>query len=329
MTKRRLLLALGVAISVALAAYAISTLEWPIFWQTLRSVQWPWLVAAVLATVISVAGRAFRWHFIGAVFGGGYVAFWRATTIGYLGNFVLPMRAGELIRVWALSRLSSLSLSATATSSVLDRLSDVATLCVVFGVVLLVHGTSAVGVGAIGGLVAVLSAALILIATLIFWRGRVERAVSRFGKGRWQHGATLVRGWLDDTLAVLRDSISLRRGGVILAMSLAIFATDFFVMWLVMAAFGWSLPFFAAVTFGTFLAISSSLPAAPGYIGVYQVAAIFALDIYGIEATEAVAFAVVLQLLTFSLFVALGNWSIMQSTLPIKELLRAAIPKTK
>lgn len=59
-----------------------------------------------------------------------------------------------------------------------------------------------------------------------------------------------------------------------------------------------SLPIEAPLLLWVFLAASSALPSAPGYVGVYQVAAIFALSFYGVKASPAVAVALVLQAAT-------------------------------
>ena len=55
------------------------------------------------------------------------------------------------------------------------------------------------------------------------------------------------------------------------------FSLDYSAFWLMLRAFDWSLPVQAAMTVGVFLAIGSLLPAAPGYVGIYQVACVLAL----------------------------------------------------
>ena len=324
MTRRRLLLALGAGISLALGLYALSVLDWPIFWDSLASIRYGWLAAAGAAILTSVAGRTIRWRHIAALEDVGITPFWRAATIGYLGNFVLPLRAGEILRIWVLSRLAPVSLPAAATSAFLDRLADIAAISLVFAFVTAAHGSDAVGIDAVGGLVAVLGVGIILLVFLVVGRRHVLSHLAGHGPTAWKTFLGKVHGWLDEATEVVRGMVTFRRASVIVILSLAIFGVDFLGMWLVMAAFGWTLPFLAAMTLGSFLAISSGLPSAPGYVGIYQVAAIFALQIYGIEASQAVAYSVVLQLLTFSIFVILGNLSILQSAVSMNQLFRLA-----
>ena len=58
---------------------------------------------------------------------------------------------------------------------------------------------------------------------------------------------------------------------------------------------------------GVFLNAGMLLPAAPGYIGIYQIACIFALGLYGVGEAEAVAFSVVMQLVVLSVLLVSGG----------------------
>jgi len=84
----------------------------------------------------------------------------------------------------------------------------------------------------------------------------------------------------------------------LLGVSVAIWCLDYLVVASVLIALNLALPFEAPLLLWVFLAAGSALPSAPGYVGVYQVAAIFALSIYGVEPSRAVATALVLQVTT-------------------------------
>jgi hypothetical protein len=70
---------------------------------------------------------------------------------------------------------------------------------------------------------------------------------------------------------------------------------DYVSIWFAMHAMGWSLPVISAVLFGVLLAMGTLIPAAPGYIGIYQVASVLALTRYGTNEAAALAFSVVVQ----------------------------------
>ncbi len=98
---------------------------------------------------------------------------------------------------------------------------------------------------------------------------------------------------------------------VIAALTLLAVAVDYAAIWLVMQSLDWRLSLMAAVTVGVFLNAGMPLPAAPGYLGIYRVACIFALGLYGVDEAEAVAYSVVLQLLVISLLLVLGAGAIL------------------
>jgi hypothetical protein len=60
------------------------------------------------------------------------------------------------------------------------------------------------------------------------------------------------------------------------------------------------------MTVGVLLAIGSMLPAAPGYIGFYQVACVLALAPYGVGESSALAYSVVAQGATLLVIGVLG-----------------------
>ena len=82
---------------------------------------------------------------------------------------------------------------------------------------------------------------------------------------------------------------------VAIALTFLAMSLDYASIWLGMCAMGWLMPPTAAVVVGIFIALGTMIPAAPGYIGIYQVACVVALSFYGIGESAALAFSVILQ----------------------------------
>ncbi|HNQ63717.1 MAG TPA: lysylphosphatidylglycerol synthase domain-containing protein, partial [Syntrophorhabdaceae bacterium] len=102
---------------------------------------------------------------------------------------------------------------------------------------------------------------------------------------------------------------------------------DSIVVWFIIMAFGWQLPFFAAITLAVFIEAGSSLPSAPGYIGIFQIACVLALKIYSVDESSAVAFSVVFQLLTFTLIFFQGILAAIQNSFGILSAMRVVSRK--
>jgi glycosyltransferase 2 family protein len=74
------------------------------------------------------------------------------------------------------------------------------------------------------------------------------------------------------------------------------------------------------LTVAAFIGAGASLPSAPGYIGIYQVACILALQLYGVLESQALAYSVVLQLLVFLVVGIQGGWAMVSCGLRLSEL---------
>ncbi len=117
----------------------------------------------------------------------------------------------------------------------------------------------------------------------------------------------MLPAWYAEAVSVARQFRDPGRFSKLVALTLLAMLVDYATIWLVMLAFDWTLPLMAAVTVGVFLNAGMLLPAAPGYVGIYQIACIFALGLYGVGESEAVAFSVVLQLLVLSVLLVSGG----------------------
>lgn len=88
-----------------------------------------------------------------------------------------------------------------------------------------------------------------------------------------------------------------------------------------MQSFGWALPFMVGVVVLVYIAAAASLPSSPGYVGVYQIATLFALRPYGIDDSVSVAYGTVLQVLTLILFIGSGLWAFSKERLRNAKIL--------
>jgi hypothetical protein len=121
--------------------------------------------------------------------------------------------------------------------------------------------------------------------------------------GHWSERIPRWYGQLLDACGELASPGRLARA---MAFTVIAYCVDYGIFWLFLIAFEWSLPIHAAMTIGVLLAIGSMLPAAPGYIGIYQVACVLALGPYGVGESAALAYSVVAQGATLLVICVLG-----------------------
>ncbi len=125
-----------VAISVSLGLFLIWLLfrhtDWKAVYATIRGVRVWWLVLAQVFAWSSYFARAQRWSYVvRAAHPATFRSLFSATQIGFLVNFTVPFRVGEVVRGYVLARLTKLPFAQCVSMVGLDRVSDLFALLVV------------------------------------------------------------------------------------------------------------------------------------------------------------------------------------------------------
>jgi len=310
MKKTTWLIMLSRTVSAVILAFLLARLDWAAFWSAVTDIS-PDLLA--LAAVINLAGlvtRAFRWNVVAGRSLDHYWHFWRSTIIGYLGNFIYPLRAGELLRVLALNRLGGVPVGQAVTSSTVDRVCDGIMLAIAVAVVAAMHSLDALGMKFSVSIIGVFLMLAVAVTAFIMRGKALGPLVNWIAAKLPENLGAMAQNIYAEALeaaAVLRQPSRL---SALVVINGAIAGLDFLFIWCLMFAFGWDLPFLASVTVLVFLLAGSSLPSGPGYIGVYQLACILALSLYGVDQSPAIAYATVLQLVILGVLVTQGAWSV-------------------
>jgi glycosyltransferase 2 family protein len=225
-----------------------------------------------------------------------------AHAVGMAVNNLLPMRAGEVAMIWILRARAQVPAGSGASSVVLDRFCDLIGALGVLTLTLLwmPERPAAIERGLpifVGALLAGLAALGVVVAT----RAKLVAFAARFLPGK----LVPPLGHLLDGLAVLGRPSVLLQAALWTATIWGLASVSFF--------FGvravWPE---ASLVMGAFLlgvvALAFLVPAAPGGVGVFHAASVFALAVFGVPAEAALAYALLTHALTFvaSFVVALG-----------------------
>lgn len=306
MKSKRGFIVLGTLLSGILLIVLFSRLNWTAFLTALKTIHPSGIILALGIISLNIALRSLRWHRIMDLPLKRYQYTWQAANIGYLGNIIYPARAGEILRILAIHQFSRLTLGHAASSAIIDRLLDMIAAGLFTLIVLWLHShklDSRIGIGAIVMFVA----ALFCISLLLVVGTRLQHWVQRW-PNTWPRFKTLFIQVLEG-VHTFRQT---RHLPSIILLTVSVFLLDYYWMWRLLSAFGWALPFEAGLTLGVFILLGASLPSAPGHIGIYQVACVFALQLYGIEQAAALAYSVVAQLLFFIVVGIQGGWVALQ-----------------
>jgi glycosyltransferase 2 family protein len=292
---RKWLIVAGCGLSFSILAVILWRLEWSVFISELRHLDFIWLAAAMIFIILGTAIRSLRWNLLAGSPLTAIPSFWSAVVMGFMLSQIYPLRAGEIARIFLLSEIARLPLGKAATSALIDRVADVLLLGVCAIAVVTVQSSARY---AEHFAAATLVAGALAVTGLIvfakgdrFWRNwgmrfsgrvpaRLRERIMRFYSG---------------ALATTALSASPARLAQTMALTGIIFLFDFAVMHSVVEAFDWQLPLMASVTVLVFLGVGTALPSAPGNAGIYQLACVLALALFGIDESQAFAYSIVLQ----------------------------------
>jgi uncharacterized protein (TIRG00374 family) len=297
---------LAAALTLALLYWSARGIQWPELRDSLRAAR-PWyLCGAAALTVVTLTLRAVRWRILlNAEAPLGFGKVFQANMVGYLGNNFLPARAGEVLRSVLIGQTSELSNTYVLTTAVSERVMDAAAVVLAGSLALLnVASKPAWMVALSRSMLLALGAAVAVAAVLPRSGPLVERALGRMPLPE------KVRRWLlsiaAQVLLGLRAFHDWGRLGGFLALTAVIWSLDGLSLVITARSLDLTVPFPAALLLLTAMALGSALPSAPGYIGIYQVAAVLVLTPFGVTRSRALAYSLLMQGVGYVTVMALG-----------------------
>lgn len=219
-----------------------------------------------------------------------------ALILGQATNIALPIRIGELLKVYVASRAGHVPVSGVLATVVVERLSDMVMLAVGAMVVVLYVALPDWLVGPTRALAITGVVAAGIIAAVVAVGGRMSAWIQARVQASANKNRTMQRLFHHGAVAVgeasnLRDWRTLTAVGVL---SLLILALSASTNYLLFRAFGFPLPAVAALLLLLILQVGTAPVSTPGNVGVFQYLTVLALAPYSIDSTATVAYSMVL-----------------------------------
>jgi uncharacterized protein (TIRG00374 family) len=287
------------------------------------------LLSAVVATCIFPL-RALRWRPILDPIAPGlpYASLWSATAIGMMINNVVPARAGELARAYALSRSApAVPFPAAFASLAVDRLFDAVVVLLLMFVAMLdpafPSGATLMGrpvANYAGGGVLFTVAVLAVMYAVVLFPARVLVAyelIARRVAPRFEARGRQALVSLSNGLSVLKTP---RRFAVVFAWTLAHWLVNALAFWIAFQAVGVQAPFSAALFLQGVIAIGVAIPQAPGFFGVFETFGKYGLGIFGVPPDAAVTWAIGFHFLSYVPITVIGAWYFLRAGLSMTDL---------
>jgi len=271
------------------------------------------ILGAVFFLFLSYWIRAYRW---------GYLLLpikqiatrplFRSTLIGFMGNYLLPFRAGEVMRAVSIGQNQNISKAAALGSIVLERVFD--------------------------GVVLSLTPFLMLSAVdLPPWVTRINIAfLALYVVGLVGFVIATQRGWTEAWIErgtallplifaqrvksiaaeFLRGMKGINHAGALLPVILLSFICWFFhglYFFLIFEALHFELSFWAALIIQMVIGLGVILPAAPGYVGNFEYFTVLGLALFGIAQEAAFAYSLLAHICQFIPVTAVGLFFVLRN----------------
>jgi len=318
--------------------------------RSFRQIRYPLILPSLLLALLGFVARAYRWRYLFSR--EEQIRFrklYTATMIGFMGNALLPARAGEFIRAYVISKAKNkLAVSKAFATIVSERLFDGAVLMLFLCFTLLIlpsdkpvvipagtffersvilTQTHLLRMAAIacGGLV--LATGLVLF---IYLKGEsVARTIGGSTPAMFQKlGKHLTRLTISFTSGfdIVRDR---RRLVTVALLSLLVWAPAALAVYPMLHAFpeDISWPWYTSIVVTTIVCVGLLIPAAPGFVGTFHVFCVAALLLCApapIRFDSAVAFSVVYHGATMMALVVVGLVCLSVENLSLVEVTRTA-----
>jgi uncharacterized membrane protein YbhN (UPF0104 family) len=267
--------------------YALSGAHINLIWGEIQHMHWGWVSFAIVATVLLFLLQSWRWALILRPVE--RVTMWtctRALYIGLFANEVLPLRAGELIRCFLITRWSSVPLSVSFASALIERIFDGIWLMICFFLTL--RMATLPHIFERGGYIL---GVIIVVAALIIGFGMYAKEQSvdtLFGFS--------FPSWFETLVADLHLIGHSRYLYYSFFISGAFLLAQMFPIYAVIRGYRLETgsPWIISFAMMVLLRLSSVVPQAPGNLGIFQGIAFRTLVLFGVSAAISKRFSFVL-----------------------------------
>lgn len=295
--KRIIRLLFGIAISAFFIYLIVPSLHLPDVLESLRTANYWWILPGVAVYMVGLWIRAWRWHYtLRHIKSVPVPRLFPLVCIGYFGNNVYPLRAGEIIRSYGLKRTEDISITSSLATVLIERIFDGLTMLLFVFLALPFAPMPAQYRSLV-----ILLTVLMLVATAIFifmaanrklMSGSYEWFAARFLPARF-------RSRTDELFARFTEGLASMGSGrsvlMIFATSVVIWLLETVKYWFVMHAFNFSVSFIVLMLMNGLVNLATTLPSAPGYIGTFDTPGIETLVAFGVNRNLAASYTLTLH----------------------------------
>lgn len=296
----------------------------------MKSARGDLLLAAFGLTLAMYIVRAERWQYLLAPLGDTrFRVALRTTVIGFAASFILPARAGEVLRPYLLARQEQLPVTAAFATVIVERMLDLVAVLILLATFLfaLENGEAAAAPRLYqavwyGGAIAAPIGIGILV-TMFVMAGHPERLhrvvlqVERILPARLARAVASFARTFAEGLAVVRHPSRLVWA---MAWSMVLWIAIATQVWIIVRAFNITMPFAGSFLLTAMLVVGVAVPTPGGVGGTHEVLRLALTSFYGADNNTAVGAAILQHAVNFVPVLLVGLVFIAQDGLNLSRL---------
>ncbi len=315
--------------SLYYALFGRARLDFSHIWDTIMEMRLFPLILAFLLNLIQLYVRGHRWSVLiqpnGKLKTSDGVSI---HLIGYLANAVLPLKAGEVIRVILVANRLQISSSTALATVVLERMVDLLSLLFIIGFIYFVFPIPQpfTKVALIIGIVSIVAFA-ILFYLATFKKPISEKTEKELDKNILGRKLKIFLARFIDGFMVLRSTHHL---GIILFETIILYVLYMLQMYFLLYSFNFTTtyplimasPIVASIVLLVIDSIAIAIPSAPSAVGTFHAISILGLSLFDIPTDPAAGFAIVQHALIVIFSITFGLAAMWHSGMKIHDLSR-------
>ena len=275
--------------------------------RALKKIQFSYVIFFILLVILMQWLRSYLWGVILQPMEKiDQFSLFSITCVGFLAIAGIPARIGELARPYLISKRSKIKMSSALGTILVERVLDGFSVLTIAVVVLFYTDLPS---WMIISSVLFFSLTVVIFCFILGLIWHREKALNIINKilckfpGKFAHKIDeLIHHFIDGFQVITNIKFLL----YLFFLSALVWILDVLAIYILLLAFGFTLPVMASFVVMIILIVGIAIPTAPGYIGNWHLACVLGLSFFGLAEAEALSFAVVYHFLSIALVVVLG-----------------------
>jgi uncharacterized protein (TIRG00374 family) len=283
-----------------------------------------YLVPLVAISLLIQVFRALRWRVeLLPLANLPFVLLWEVIATAYMMINVLPFRLGEPVRPILLSWKTGLKIPAIVGNWIFEKMLDTAAMVLFIHLALLLndlpHWANDASIFSLGVF------ATLFVLVIGFWLRGEQFFQATAARALPEPACVWLRGVLESARSGLQILPDRKLVAAAFGLTLAVWSLPIVSSYVMMLGFGFDLPFAAALVVFVAIGVGTALPHPPGMFGVFQIASVVALGMFGVPKAEALAYGILLNAVQFVTLVGQGLVAVALLGVGVGEVTRAAV----